>query len=598
MQGTDQKRSNQAWIVLCDYARATKKYPWLFLGAVVGIAAAIGTSLITPLYLKDFIDHIASPEARTGSITPLLVLLGLYTAASFGNWLSYRVQMVTVTRIQAKVVADLFNNAFEYLIAHSHDFFVNNFTGTLTRRVSRYAHAYQQVFHNIVESIIPTILFALGVVVVLFFENHLLGIGVFVWTVFFIALQYGMTRWRYQYKLQRAAQDSRLTGAVSDTVGNHAAVTLFAAEAQEKKRIAEIVTDWYHATVRSWNSDIFTYGVLGFLTRLAQVGLLFVSLYLWWDGHISVGTVVLVQIYILSLMEQISGITGNMRALFDSFSEAHEMIEIMQEPHTIKDAPGVCELVVSEGAVAFQSVGFTFENKRDVLKDFTLEIQPGQRVALVGPSGAGKTTITKLLLRLHDVTAGAVTIDGTDIRNVSQSSLRRAIGFVPQESTLFHRSLRDNIAYGKPEATLEEVVEAAKKAHCHEFISTLKDGYDTHVGERGVKLSGGERQRVAIARAILKNAPILVLDEATSALDSESEALIQDALKTLMEGKTVIVIAHRLSTIMKMDRIVVIEQGKIVADGTHEDLLQQEGSLYHKLWSIQAGSFLADDNIE
>ena len=215
-------------------------------------------------------------------------------------------------------------------------------------------------------------------------------------------------------------------------------------------------------------------------------------------------------------------------------------------------------------------------------------------MALVGPSGAGKSTVTKLLLRMYDVTGGAVRVDGQNIAEVTQESLRESISFVPQEPILFHRSLRDNIRYGRPDATDEEVIEAAKKAHCHEFISTLAEGYDTHVGERGVKLSGGERQRVAIARAILKNAPILILDEATSALDSESESLIQDALRILMQGKTVIVIAHRLSTIMTMDRIVVIEGGKIAAEGTHDELVAHTGGLYQKLWNIQAGGFLSD----
>ena len=229
-----------------------------------------------------------------------------------------------------------------------------------------------------------------------------------------------------------------------------------------------------------------------------------------------------------------------------------------------------------------------------MLHDFTLTIEGGQKVALVGPSGAGKSTITKLLLRLFDVKGGSIEVDGQNITKVTQDSLREAISFVPQEPILFHRTLMENIRYGRLDATNEEVLEAAKKAHCHEFISSLPQGYETFVGERGVKLSGGERQRVAIARAILKNSPILVLDEATSSLDSESESLIQDALNVLMEGKTVIVIAHRLSTIMKMDRIIVLQNGAIVADGTHNELLA-DGGLYQKLWSIQAGGFLAEE---
>jgi ABC-type multidrug transport system fused ATPase/permease subunit len=270
------------------------------------------------------------------------------------------------------------------------------------------------------------------------------------------------------------------------------------------------------------------------------------------------------------------------------------MIEIFDTPHGVKDTTDAKPLVVGKGSIALEHVSFGFSEERIILEDFSLTIAAGEKVALVGPSGAGKSTVTKLLLRMYDVTSGAVKVDDQDISKVTQKSLRSAISFVPQEPILFHRSLRDNIRYGRPDASDEEVIEAAKKAHCHEFIESLAEGYDTHVGERGVKLSGGERQRVAIARAILKNAPILILDEATSALDSESEALIQDALRVLMEGKTVIVIAHRLSTIMTMDRIIVIEGGKIAAEGTHDELVNHQGGLYQKLWSIQAGGFIQD----
>lgn len=274
-----------------------------------------------------------------------------------------------------------------------------------------------------------------------------------------------------------------------------------------------------------------------------------------------------------------------------AFADATEMIEILDAPHGISDRPDAPKLVVSQGAVEFKNVDFYFRGTRSVFKDFSLSIKGGTKVALVGPSGAGKTTITQLLLRLYDVNRGHILIDGQDISCVAQESLRDNISFVPQDSVLFHRTLMDNIRYGKREATDEEVIEAAKQAHCHEFISQFPEGYETFVGERGVKLSGGERQRVAIARAILKNAPILILDEATSSLDSESEKYIQDALQILMEGKTVIVVAHRLSTIMLMDTIFVLENGKIVTKGTHEELRSTEG-LYKKLWDIQAGGFL------
>jgi ABC-type multidrug transport system fused ATPase/permease subunit len=259
-------------------------------------------------------------------------------------------------------------------------------------------------------------------------------------------------------------------------------------------------------------------------------------------------------------------------------------------PHDVADAPHAPKLVVDRGEIAFDDAGFLYPSGKPALAHFDLTVRGGEKLAFVGPSGAGKTTITKLLLRFYDVTSGAIRIDGQNIAAVTQDSLRDAIAFVPQEPILFHRTLMENIRYGRRGASDEEVFAAARAAHCAEFINAFPEGYGTFVGERGVKLSGGERQRVAIARAILKNAPILVLDEATSSLDSESEALIQDAFQTLMRGKTVIVIAHRLSTIMKMDRIVVIEGGGIVAEGSHQELLKQ-GGLYKKLWSIQAGGF-------
>jgi ATP-binding cassette subfamily B protein len=268
----------------------------------------------------------------------------------------------------------------------------------------------------------------------------------------------------------------------------------------------------------------------------------------------------------------------------------------LERPLDVADPKAPVQLGTVRGEVSFDDVGFRYQGNQSVISDFSLTIRSGEKVALVGSSGAGKSTITKLLLRLFDVTSGSVKIDGIDVRDMAQDDLRAHIAFVPQDPVLFHRTLMDNIRYGRRDATDEEVIEAARKAHCHEFIERLSKGYETYVGERGVKLSGGERQRIAVARAILKNAPILVLDEATSSLDSESEALIQDALNVLMEGKTVIAIAHRLSTIMHMDRILVIEGGRIADQGTHQELLSREG-LYQKLWNIQAGGFLVEEHV-
>jgi len=318
---------------------------------------------------------------------------------------------------------------------------------------------------------------------------------------------------------------------------------------------------------------------------------MYLALKWWYGGLLTLGDIVLVQAYLLRIFDQLWDTGKNIRAIYESLADANEMTEMLLVPHEVQDKPGARALTVSKGELELRNVTFAYPTYAPVLKDFSLLVHPGERIALVGQSGAGKSTIVKLLLRFSDIQGGQILIDGQNIAECRQDSLRRSIALVPQDPILFHRPLLENIRYARPQASREEVIRAAKLAHCHEFIASFPEQYDTYVGERGVKLSGGERQRVAIARAILKNAPILVLDEATSSLDSESEMFIQDALKTLMQGKTTIVIAHRLSTIMQMDRIVVIEGGKIIEEGKHKELIKARQGIYQKLWQIQAGGF-------
>jgi ABC-type multidrug transport system fused ATPase/permease subunit len=295
-----------------------------------------------------------------------------------------------------------------------------------------------------------------------------------------------------------------------------------------------------------------------------------------------------------SLLQTAYNLGQRIPEFYEQLGAAQESIETLIVPATIQDRPGASTLVVKHGAITFERVAFAYDagkrGPRNIVEDFELYIPPGQRLGLVGPSGAGKTTLMGLLMRMHDVTAGAIRIDSQDIRDVTQASLRAALALIPQDTSLFHRSLLENIRYGRPWATYEEVVRAAHRAHAHEFIAELEHGYHTLVGERGIKLSGGQRQRIAIARAILRDAPILLLDEATSALDSHSEQLIQQAMREAMVGKTVIAIAHRLSTVMDMDRLIVLQRGVIVADGSHSELLRR-GGLYAELWRRQSGRF-------
>src|SRR3989344_3673316 len=327
------------------------------------------------------------------------------------------------------------------------------------------------------------------------------------------------------------------------------------------------------------------------LIIIVQSVTLYLMIMLWLQGKISTGTIVLIETYMVMVSNDLWEFGNSLTRFMKSTADMKEMVDIFEITPDILDLKNPEALKIKNGHIVFKDVSFKYQSGQEVFNNFNLDIKPGERVGLVGHSGAGKSTITNLVLRFVDVVDGSIIIDGQDIRNVTQDDLRSTISFVPQESVLFHRTIRENISYGKQNATDEEIISAAKKAHADEFISKLHKKYDTFVGERGVKLSGGERQRVAIARAMLKDSPILILDEATSSLDSVSESYIQDAFNELMKGKTTMVIAHRLSTVQKMDRIIVLDHGKIAEEGTHKELLDKNG-VYAELWSHQTGGFL------
>lgn len=591
---TEEEKVPQNLPVIRAYGKAASKYPLLLTLPFIGSLTIQGAALGAPLYLQQFINVLSdsSPEAQVTGV--LFGILGLFALMSFIGWCGQRIQMLSIMALESRVMADLSNDAFKALLGHSHNFFISNFAGSLTRKVSRYARAFEQLFDTFIFGFFSTAVFTIGVIFVLGQRSMLLSGALLAWVVVFIGIQILMARVRQPLRIARSKEDSKVTGILSDAVSNQTIIQTFASGKHEKGLFGAAVEAWRAATIRSWNADALIFAIQGLFAIAIEILLLGGGIFLWQEGLITVGDFVLIQVYLIGVMDRVWGVGNSLRRMYDAFADAHEMIVIFDTPYEIKDAPDARPLSVTTGSITMDTVGFHFSEDQPVLSDFDLSIKGGEKIALVGPSGAGKSTVTKLLLRFYDVSSGSISIDGQDIRTATQDSLHEAVSFVPQDPTLFHRSLMDNIRYGKPGASDQEVIEAAKKAHCHEFISKLPEAYGTHVGERGVKLSGGERQRVAIARAILKDAPILVLDEATSALDSESEHLIQDALKVLMEGKTVIVIAHRLSTIMTMDRIVVVEAGRIVAQGTHQELLDQQGGLYHKLWSIQAGSFVAD----
>jgi ATP-binding cassette subfamily B protein len=595
MQQKESKNVAPTGAVVKAYWQHILTYRWYVVISFAAIFFIQAGSVIGPLFLRQLVNMLASGVSADTVRLGMWALVG-YTAIQFSVWALWRVEMVSSTQVCAKIMADLSKEAFAYLMHHSYQFFTNSFAGALTRRVNRYSDAFNRLWDSIMTSVLGALLYTLGIIGVLWFQNPLLGSALILAVIFFVSLQWALSRWQQPLRFKRAEEDSNLTAALADAIANQSNVQLFSGNTFEEKGVGAAVDRLLNAYLNTWNFDVFVYGLLGFVSTAINISVLWIAFWLWQRHQLTIGDFVLIQAYIIGLFNNVWGLSREFRNINAAFADAGEMVYIMQQQHGIQNIRGAKELAATAGSIRFKDVSFNFSD-RAVLKDFNLTIAGGERVALVGPSGAGKTTVTKLLLRLYDIGQGSIEIDGQNIARVTQDSLRDAIAFVPQEPILFHRTLMENIRYGRRSATDAEVIEAAKQAHCHEFISQLPLKYETYVGERGIKLSGGERQRVAIARAILKNAPILVLDEATSSLDSESEALIQDALETLMRGKTVIVIAHRLSTIMKMDRIIVMEGGAVVAQGTHQELLAQEG-LYNKLWSIQAGGFLGGGDPE
>ena len=575
------------------YWSQVRNYKLLVFSLFVGLTGAAILDLFIPLYYKQFFNLVTSYAGQGDISVQLFHILIMIVALNCIGWALWRFCNFANAYFQPRVMADLFEYAFDYLQRHSFSFFSNRFVGALVRKVTKLPRAFEQFADRVYWDLYNLAIRLIGSSIVLFLVNHTIAYVLIGWSIIFIALNYFFSRWKLKYDVARSEKDTQRTATLADAATNHNNIQLFNGYGFEFGRVKKVAEELRRLETFTWSLGSMVEAIQGLLFIGVEFLLMYLGIRLWQEGRLTAGDFVLMQSYLIALIWRIWEVGRNIRDLYESFADAEEMVEILNTPHEIQDAPKAAVLTVPKGEIEFQNVNFSYHQTRKVIKAINLTIAPGEKVALIGPSGSGKSTMMKLLFRFHDLDSGKIFIDGSRINKVTQESLRANLSLVPQEPILFHRTLMENIRYGRRDATDAEVIEAARLAHCEEFIDDLPQKYNTYVGERGIKLSGGERQRVAIARAILKNAPILVLDEATSSLDSRSEGLIQDALTKLMKGKTVIVIAHRLFTIRQMDRIVVLQEGRIIDEGTHEKLLRK-GGLYKNLWQLQAGGFLVD----
>lgn len=565
-----------------------RKHKASFFVALIAIPiAALIIDTLLPYFLAQAIGQLSSGD-HEALVEGLLIAGGVGLFGAIINTIGFQALM----RQEAEVRADLSSETFKQLINKDLRFFVNSKVGALTSRYIDFLRSQVTILGLLVMRTLGFIL-SVGVgLVLLFTASWVVAVIVMLFIITLIVQVRWGIRVRTPWRTARKETTGKIYGQVADSITNSLVVKTFAAEDRELSKVIDLNNQFRRAFRKDVGFAMYEGSARQALMIFIQIVSVSVAAYLVFSGQLAVAIAIFVLAYMQQLGSQIFKLGDMLNGYEQALIEAAPMTEMLDKPLTVADVPEAAELAIINPSIRLENVSFVYDDGVEkVLDDININIPAGQKIGIVGHSGSGKTTITHLLLRFVDVTGGAIFIDGQDIRQVTQTSLRENIAYVPQEPMLFHRSLRENIAYGKTDAREEDIRLAASQASAIEFIDKLPKGLDTLVGERGVKLSGGQRQRVAIARAILKDAPILVLDEATSALDSESEKLIQQSLSGLMAGRTSIVIAHRLSTIAKLDRIVVISEGKIIEDGSHSELLAHKG-VYARLWEHQSGGFI------
>ena len=576
------------WQVSVPYRRRRN------LAIFFAITTIVISIFVGPLVIAELLNIIQRNQLQTANnLWTLIVLYGVSELCS--TVIGWRLVLYLVWTFETALQRDLHSRCFSKLTNQTMFFHANKFGGSLVSQTNKLNGAVERFWDTIFWSILPLAISLIGSIIILSTLIWQYALFLFIFSIIFSIAVYFGSRPMAKLSEKEAKASNKVSGQLADMVSNILAVKSSGAESTEQKRFSKTVSSWRSASLGTMRGFLKVSTVYSTINTIIKIGAIAFAVYAAQHNLVSVASVYLIITYTGSVAHELWNMNGIMRSYNRIIGDAHEMVEILKTPTTLVDRSDK-KLKIKRGGIVMDNVTFTHdEGQGDTLfHDFSLNIQPGEKIGLVGSSGSGKTTLTKLLLRFADIDSGEIAIDTQNIAEVTQASLRQQIAYVPQEPLLFHRSVRENIAYSRPDATDTEIEKAAKKAGAYDFIVKLQDGFDTLVGERGVKLSGGQRQRIAIARAILKDAPILVLDEATSALDSESEALIQKSLETLMKNRTSIVIAHRLSTIAKLDRIIVLENGRIVEDGSHDQLLAKKRGVYAKLWARQSGGFIEE----
>jgi ATP-binding cassette subfamily B protein len=575
--------------VLAFVARQWLRRPGPFALSAGLMVAAVLCDLLAPWMADGLITAVSRPPE--GGVDHAWQAWAMFAGVYAALLVIRNLGFLTWNPVAGHNMEALINEAFQRVQSFSADWHADTFAGATVRRVSRGMWGYDTISDQVVMWLGPSLLVLIGLSLSMLARWPLVGAFALLMVAAYVAVSLTMAKvWMRPANLKAAAMDSEIGATLADAITSNPVVKSFGAERRESERFARTVHDWRKVTVVAWNRAIMTGAMLNALMVVLQGGLTGILVLMWSQHRAQAGDVAFAITAFMLMSGYLRNFGENVRNLQKGLDDTEAVAGYMKTAPQVADRLGADGLRRGRGEIVFDRVGFRYKGQSEALYErFTLAIAPGERVALVGPTGSGKSTFVKLIQRLYDLDGGQIRIDGQDVASVTQESLRRAIAVVPQDPALFHRSIAENIAYSKPDATPDEIVAAARKARAHEFIVRLPAGYDTLVGERGVKLSGGERQRVAIARAFLADAPILILDEATSSLDVETERLVQAAAEELMAGRTTIVIAHRLSTIRGADRILVFNHGRIVEEGRHRDLVALNGA-YARLHAVTEGA--------